>query len=243
MKEIKLLHLFPKLLSLYGEYGNVKIIEKQLSCRGYSASVTELETLSGETIELSNFDFIYVGSGTEKNLIEAARRLLPLKDALCEYISSGKCLLATGNAMALFGSVLKLKDSTYDALGAFSYVSEIFTDKRFAGDVLTDDSNIFSEKLIGFINTSAIYSGIDTPMLNCILGDKLGNDKVSASDGIISGNFIGTQLIGPFAVKNPSVLAKICEMITGDPFEIDPSSSLFLAYERGLSALENRLSK
>ena len=35
MKEIKLLHLFPKLLSLYGEYGNVKIIEKCLSDKGY----------------------------------------------------------------------------------------------------------------------------------------------------------------------------------------------------------------
>ena len=27
MKEIKLLHLFPKLLSLYGEYGNINTIE------------------------------------------------------------------------------------------------------------------------------------------------------------------------------------------------------------------------
>ena len=241
MKEIKLLHLFPKLLSLYGEYGNVKIIEKHLKDKGYDANITEYEGLGNENIDFSEFDFIYVGSGTEKNLIEASKRLLSHKDALCELISSGKCVLATGNAMALFGKTLKLKENTCEALAAFPYTSEIFTDKRFAGDVLTDDSNIFGEKLIGFINTSAVYSGIETPLTNNLLGAKLGNDKVSASDGIISGNFIGTQLIGPFAVKNPSVLAKICEMITGDPFEIDQSSSLFLAYERGLSALEERL--
>ena len=145
--------------------------------------------------------------------------------------------------MALFGSSLKLKDNTYEALGAFSYTSEIFTDKRFAGDTLTDDNNIFGAKLIGFINTAAIYSGIDTPMLNCILGDKLGNDKASGGDGFISEKFVATQLIGPFAVKNPSVLTKICEMITGDTFESDTSSNRFLAYERGLAALEERLAK
>ena len=243
MKEIKLLHLFPRLLSLYGEYGNVKIIEKNLATCGYSVSTTEYEGLDGESIDLSEFDFVYVGSGTEKNLIEASKRLLPLKDAFCKLISEKKCVLATGNAMALFGKVLKLGEKEYETLEAFPYTSEIFTDKRFQGDVLTDDNNIFSLKLIGFINTSAIYRGIDTPLTNNILGAKLGNDKTSGEDGFISDNFVGTQLIGPIAVKNPCVLKKICEMITGESFDSDTRSSSFLAYMRGVSALEKRILK
>ncbi|MBE6608698.1 MAG: hypothetical protein E7633_09110 [Ruminococcaceae bacterium] len=241
MKEIKLLHLFPKLLSLYGEYGNVKIIEKNLKDKGYEANITEYEILSDENIDISEFDFIYVGSGTEKNLIEASERLLPHKEAFCEFISSDKCVLASGNAMTLFGKTLKLKEKEYETLGAFTYTSEIFTDKRFQGDILTDDNNIFASKLIGFINTSAIYSGIETPLTNNLLGAKLGNDKASGGDGFISGNFIGTQLIGPIAVKNPNVLAKICEMITGESFYADAQSNCALAYARGLSALEERL--
>ncbi|MBQ5602613.1 MAG: hypothetical protein IIU77_07325 [Clostridia bacterium] len=243
MKEIKLLHLFPKLLSLYGEYGNVKIIEKSLKDKGYEANITEYERLGEENIDFSEFDFVYVGSGTEKNLIEASKRLLPHKDALCDLISSGKCVLATGNAMTLFGKTLKLGANEYETLGAFSYTSEIFTNKRFQGDVLTDDNNIFSSRLIGFINTSAVYSGIEAPLTNNLLGAKLGNDKISSADGFISGNFIGTQLIGPIAVKNPNVLAKICEMITGESFDIDLTSSRFLAYSSGLRALEERLLK
>ena len=243
MKEIKLLHLFPKLLSLYGEYGNVKIIEKSLKDKGYEANITEYERLGEENIDFSEFDFVYVGSGTEKNLIEASKRLLRCKDAFCALISSGKCVLATGNAMTLFGKTLKLGANEYETLGAFPYTSEIFTNKRFQGDVLTDDNNIFSSKLIGFINTSAIYQGIETPLTNNLLGAKLGNDKTSSADGFISGNFIGTQLIGPIAVKNPNVLAKICEMITGEGFDIDTRSSRFLAYSSGLRALEERLSK
>ena len=243
MKEIKLLHLFPRLLSLYGEYGNVRIIEKCLSDKGYKTSTTEYEGLGEENIDFSEFDFVYVGSGTEKNLIEASKRLVAHKDSLCEYISSGKCVLATGNAMALFGKALWCKGSKYDALGAFSYTSEIFTNRRFQGDVLTDDNNIFSSRLIGFINTSAIYSGVETPLTNNLLGAKLGNDKTSGEDGLFSGGFIGTQLIGPIAVKNPNVLAKICEMITGESFDIDITSNRFLAYSRGLRALEERLLK
>jgi CobQ-like glutamine amidotransferase family enzyme len=243
MKEIKLLHLFPKLLSLYGEYGNVKIIEKSLKDKGYEANITEYEGLVEENVDFSEFDFVYVGSGTEKNLIEASKRLLPHKDALCALISSGKCVLATGNAMTLFGKTLKLGANEYETIGAFSYTSEIFTNKRFQGDVLTDDNNIFSSRLIGFINTSAIYQGIETPLTNNLLGAKLGNDKASSADGFISGSFIGTQLIGPIAVKNPNVLAKICEMITGEGFDIDTRSSRFLAYSSGLRALEERLLK
>ena len=243
MKEIKLLHLFPKLLSLYGEYGNIKIIEKNLKNKGYEASVTEFEGGGEENIEFSEFDFIYVGSGTEKNLIEASKRIIRHREALCEFVSSNKCVLATGNAMALFGKTLRLGKNEHETLSIFPYASEIFTNKRFQGDVLTDDNNIFSSKLIGFINTSAIYTGIETPLTNNLLGAKLGNDKISGGDGFISGNFIGTQLIGPFAVKNPSVLSKICEMITGDTFESDTSSNRFLAYSRGLRALEERLFK
>ena len=243
MKEIKLLHLFPKLLSLYGEYGNVRIIEKQLKDNGYDVSVGEYEGLGEENIDFSEFDFIYVGSGTEKNLIEASKRLLPCKDAFGRLISQGKCVLASGNAMSLFGKTLKLGANEYETLGAFSYKSEIFTDKRFQGDVLTDDNNIFSSRLIGFINTSAIYKGIETPLTNNLLGAKLGNDKTSGEDGFVSGGFIGTQLIGPIAVKNPNVPAKICEMITGESFDIDLNSSRFLAYSSGLRALEERLLK
>ena len=65
MNNIRILHLFPKLLSLYGEYGNVVILKKALSDAGYSIDMTEYENEFPETF--SEFDFIYVGSGTEDN--------------------------------------------------------------------------------------------------------------------------------------------------------------------------------
>ena len=83
MKEIKILHLFPRLLSLYGEYGNVAVLEKFLKEAGHSVTVTGWE--KGE-LDLSGFVFIYVGSGTEDNLLEAVKRLAPHADAIAASI-------------------------------------------------------------------------------------------------------------------------------------------------------------
>ncbi len=43
MNEIKILHLFPKLLSLYGEYGNVAVLRRTLEQNGYDVQVDHYE--------------------------------------------------------------------------------------------------------------------------------------------------------------------------------------------------------
>lgn len=240
MKEIKILHLFPKLLSLYGEYGNVRIIEKYLTDNGYTVDVTECEYSSEWT---DDADLIYVGSGTEANILEATKRLLPLKDTISTAVKSGKCFLVTGNAAALFGSSISVNGNEYPALATFGYTTEMYTDKRFSGDVLTNDKNVFGTKLIGYINTSCVYKGIENGLCEALLGSKLGNDKSSAVDGFTENNFFATQLIGPFAVKNPQAMKKICEIITNDTLPLDMTSHQGQAYRRALTALEERLEK
>ena len=48
MKEIKILHLFPKLLSLYGEYGNVAVLRRTLEDMGNTVTVDTYE--NGELV-------------------------------------------------------------------------------------------------------------------------------------------------------------------------------------------------
>ena len=43
MKEIKILHLFPRLLSLYGEYGNIAVLRRTLEENGYTVDVDGYE--------------------------------------------------------------------------------------------------------------------------------------------------------------------------------------------------------
>ena len=118
MKEVKILHMLPDLLSLYGEYGNVAILEKVLKDNGYSVTVQQWN--NGE-LNISDADFIYIGSGTEENLMEAASRLLPNQEAIKQSIESGKLWLATGNAPALFGNSITWKETTQEALAIVNF--------------------------------------------------------------------------------------------------------------------------
>ena len=134
MKEIKILHLFPRLLSLYGEYGNVAVLEKVLKEEGCAVTVTGWE--QGD-LDLASFDFIYVGSGTEDNLLEAVKRLNPHAEKIAASIQGGQNWLATGNAMTLFGKTIARRGQESQALGCFGYATELNEQKRFLGDVVT----------------------------------------------------------------------------------------------------------
>ena len=158
MKEYKILHLFPRLLSLYGEYGNVAVLEKVMKESGHSVSVTGWEN---GNLDLTGYDFIYIGSGTEDNLLEAVKRLAPHADAIAASIAGGQQWLATGNAMTLFGRTISCRGTESQGLGCFGYTTEINENKRFLGDIVTKP--LFGAACIGFVNTSCIYRGVEPP--------------------------------------------------------------------------------
>ena len=233
MKEIKILHLFPRLLSLYGEYGNVAMLKAVLEENGCAVAVTQCEDASAD---FGAYDFIYVGSGTEDNLMVALNRLVPHAAGVKESIESGKVWLATGNAMTIFGKTLTWKEEQ-PAVGVFDYATTIDDSKRFLGDVITADE----PATLGFINTSCIYKGIENPLLTLYLNKELGNDKVTAFDGIREKNFFGTQLIGPFLVKNPHYMEMVCSLLTGEEVTVDQSSNMAKAYAVALKELKARV--
>ena len=236
MKEIKILHLFPKLLSLYGEYGNIAVLRRTLEENGINVTVDSYE--KGE-LHLEGYDFIYVGAGTEDNLFEAVKRLMPYRAAICASIHDGKLWLATGNAMALFGTTVKRGEAVSEALDCFSYVTIIHDSKRYLGDVLSAEG--FEGQFVGFVNTSCVYEGITTPLLQLRLGTKLGNTKQDSADGIREGNFYGTELIGPVLVKNPHFLAHIYRELTGKEINIAKDSYAQKAYDVALMELTKRM--
>ena len=232
MKEIKILHLFPRLLSLYGEYGNVAVLKATLEEKGYAVTVDECEDGAAA---FGAYDFVYAGSGTEDNLMVALQRLYPHGEAVRESIDAGKVWLATGNAMTLFGKSVT-RGEEVPGIGAFDYTVCIDDSKRFLGDVITNDT----PATLGFINTSCIYTGIEKPLLELYLNKELGNDKTSAFDGIREKNFFGTQLIGPFLVKNPHYMEKICGLLTAEEWKTDPDSNMAKAYQVAFRELRNR---
>lgn len=236
MNTIKILHLFPKLLSLYGEYGNIAVLRRALETAGYCV---QLDSYEDGSLDLEPYSMIYVGAGTEDNLLESIRRLMPYKEAISASVDSGKLWLATGNAMTLFGHSVARQQATSEALCLFEYDTHIFDTKRFLGDVVSTEA--FGGHFVGFVNTSSVYGGISTPLLQLNLNPQLGNDKAGGADGIRHRNFYGTQLIGPVLVKNPHFLQYICRELTGEELLLPADSNAQKAYSIALSELTKRM--
>ena len=236
MKDIRILHLFPKRLSLYGEYGNVAVLTRTLETLGNKVDVLTYE--EGE-LTFKDVELVYVGSGTEEALWEANLILQPHKDTVKNALSGGVAFLATGNAMALFGSELTFDGEAAPALDAFSYKTEMTSKKRYLADALgkDPDGNIY----VGFVNTGCVYTGADKPVMELLLGKKLGNDKANPAEGYRDGSFFGTQLIGPVLTKNPHLLSAFVEKLTGENYIPDPECNLQKAYGIAKQELLNRL--
>ena len=144
--EINILHLYYDLLNLYGENGNIKALKKHLEEQGVMVNV-EFLTIN-DSIDFKKYDFVYIGTGTEKNQKLVLKDLLKYKKDIKNYIESNKFFLATGNSIELFGKFIKTKDSTYKALNIFNYES-------YEEDFRMVDQAIFNiplinDKIIGF---------------------------------------------------------------------------------------------
>ena len=98
---IKILHMYYDLMNLYGEYGNIKILESHLKDAGVEV-IVDKKTV-GDNFKINDYDFIYIGSGTEKNQAVVLEDLKKHKNELKQYIESNKYALFTGNSFEMLG--------------------------------------------------------------------------------------------------------------------------------------------
>lgn len=98
---IKMLHLYYDVMNLYGDYGNVSILKKHLEDQGFEV-ILDKRTI-GEEVNLEEYDFIFIGSGTEKNLDMVLNDLKKYKEKLKQYIDKEKVIFLTGNSFEMLG--------------------------------------------------------------------------------------------------------------------------------------------
>ena len=85
--ELKILHFYPDLMSLYGSSANVSILKRTLEEMGNTVTVERVE-LGGDA-DLTHADFVYMGAGTEH----------AQKAALLYFSTLGDAVKAAANSM------------------------------------------------------------------------------------------------------------------------------------------------
>ena len=233
---MRLLHLYHDIMNLYGDYANVSAVKRMLEKSGEEVTVDKL-SLSDEA-SLSDYDFIFIGSGTEKNQKVVLKDIVKYKDALKDYIESGKVLLMTGNSFELLGDLITDgQGKEHRGLGYFKYETIEKSGVRMTSDIICTAS-FLDRPLVGFINKSSVIFGINDTLFHTQFG--IGNSDDDKTEGIRYKNYFGTHLTGPVLMKNPHFLTYITALILGREPETAHLTYEQNGYETTLRKLSER---
>ncbi len=203
--KINILHMYPDLLNLYGDRGNIACMEQRLKWRGIDAE-THRCTCREDNIDIENTDIIFIGGGSDREQKIVCDRLLEKKEMLSEYVENGGVLVAVCGGYQLLGKYYKLEDETVKGLE----ILDIYTEQgspRLIGNVVLS-SDFTDRKIVGFENHGGrTFIGDHTPLGKVVVGH--GNDGVSGAEGVVYKNVTATYLHGPLLPKNPQLCDRI----------------------------------
>lgn len=234
---MKLYHLFPDLMNLYGDRGNLLILRQYLSRRELPAEIVPLPP--GAVPDLSPGDLLYAGPGTEPALHAALEHLRPLGPVLQEALAAGVPMLFTGNSwLGLGRSLTTARGETLEGLGLLDFQA-VESDRRYTGDALarTLGEDAPPETVVGFQNRCDQVQGSVSPLFSMEMGP--GNAPGEPGEGLRQGSLLCTHLIGPLLVKNPQLLAWLAALLGARPGP-EPDGEARLAYATTLEALRGR---
>ena len=234
--ELNILHLYPEMMSLYGEYANLKVLARHLEKLGVTANIQGV--LCGDAPDFAGADLIYMGAGTERSQKAALSWLLPHKEALKAAVERGALVLFTGNAMETLGaSVTDARGKVWEGLGLADFTT-VETDRRSPEDVVAK-SALWEEPAVGFMNKCSTTSGIQTPLFEELsLG--FGNEAERGAEGYVEGGVFATHLTGPVLVKNPAFLDLMLQRLFAQKGWEQPEKWPVLPHEREAYAVTLR---
>lgn len=217
---ISIAHLYPKLLNLYGDMGNIITLKKRCEWRGIKVEFEEINI--GDSIK--NHDLYFIGGGQDKQQEEVAEELYSHKAELTAQRDDGAVFLGICGGYQLFGHYYQPHDK--DKLKGLSLMNAytVAGNKRFIGNVTVKTKFLTPETLVGFENHSGLtYLEDGTESLGIVsVGN--GNNGKDGTEGARYKNVFGTYLHGSLLPKNPHfadyLISLALEKRYGEKFEL-----------------------
>ncbi|HIT91156.1 MAG TPA: glutamine amidotransferase, partial [Candidatus Merdenecus merdavium] len=185
-------HLYPDLLNLYGDRGNILCMSKRLNWRGIDSEVIEYHL--EDEIDFSKLDIILLGGGSDREQQIVCHRLQKIKEEFKAYVERGGVVLAVCGGYQLLGNYYQIGEEKIQGLG----IIDMYTQqekKRLIGNIVID-CELFDLPLVGFENHGGrTYLGNNKPLGKVLYGK--GNNDHDQVEGVLYKNVIGTYLHGP----------------------------------------------
>jgi CobQ-like glutamine amidotransferase family enzyme len=200
---IRLVHLYPDLMSVYGDRGNVLTLVRRADWRGIAIDVRELSL--GDELDPADVDLIFFGGGQDREQAVVSPDFLQQKgDAVRQAVETGAALLSVCGGYQLLGTSYTTVDGQELPGAALFDVRSLPGPRRHIGNVLVEaDLDGQRRTLVGFENHSGrtyLAPGA-RPLGQAIVG--AGNNGEDGTEGSVYRGAIGCYLHGSLLPKNP----------------------------------------
>lgn len=198
--ELKIYHMYPDLLNLYGDLGNVTALYQRCLWRGIKVEVVGFSM--NHEAPLEDGDLFFIGGGSDRGQNIVYSHLLKYREEMEDLIEDGAPVLAICGGYQLLGEkYIDANGNDVPGLGIFDYHTKSEEGRLIGNIIIKNSLGLEPETLVGFENHGGRTYHDHQPLGKVIVG--YGNNGKNQEEGMVYQNCIGTYLHGPLLPKNP----------------------------------------
>lgn len=212
MYELRICHLYPNLLNLYGDIGNIIALKKRSEWRGIKVTVTNVTI--GEHFVPENYDIIFLGGGQDYEQEIVQNDLMKEKASeIKNAIKHNKVFLCICGGYQMLGNFYRTWDGKeIEFLGALNLWT-VGSKERMIGNIIFQCDFLLSNScdgiIVGFENHSGrTYLGPEIKPLGKVL-QGYGNNGQDGYEGAIYKNVYCSYAHGSLLPKNPALTDRL----------------------------------
>jgi CobQ-like glutamine amidotransferase family enzyme len=200
---LRLAHLYPDVMNIYGDRGNVIALRYRCEARGIELRVEDVSV--GDAFEPAEFDLVLIGGGQDREQRRIAEDLVAKGPALKAAVDDGLPALAVCGGFQLFGHrYVDHEGGVIPGIGIFDLETCHPGPRadRCIGDVVLATE---AGEVVGFENHGGrtYLAPGQEPFGRVRRG--FGNNAEDGTEGARHRNAIGTYLHGSLLPKNPAL--------------------------------------
>jgi lipid II isoglutaminyl synthase (glutamine-hydrolysing) len=218
--KLRIAHLYPREMNLYGDSGNVMVLRRRLLWRGHSCEILPVEV--GRPFAFDGVDIVVGGGGPDSGQRHVCTDLVTRSNELHAAVGQGVPMLLVCGTFQLFGrSVTTRAGDLLPGIGIFD-ATTVAGPSRITGDIVVRSA---CGLLRGYENHSGRTRLGPGQQPFGVVEQGTGNATGSRTEGAVAKAAVGTYLHGPVLPRNPALADRLLldAMLRHDPgAELEP---------------------
>ena len=226
MSTLRVCSLYPELMNIYADRGNIQVLRSRCEWRGIGFELAAASL--GEDVDPDAHDLFYMGGGQDRDQALCARDMVDTnRDALHAAADRGAVVLAVFGGYQLLGSGSEMGGETLPGVGLVDHRTVREDGPRLIGNCAIEaDLGTGPRIIAGFENHGGrTYLGDGEQALGRVLAG-FGNNGRDGLEGVRRRNVIGTYLHGPLLPKNVWLADRLIELALGVELDRLPGDDL-----------------